>query len=114
MADGSITYFMDQLPLWIEGRKSCMDVYADCSISFDTEDNELNVYSIELRMEDGGKSLDLLMSDPLFGLIRDTLLEHYADSVWSRIRDEYPEFFHGDVNAEHRLSGRQLGIGRAA
>jgi len=114
LQSGSITYKLDELRLWFDGRESAMLVYGSADVSFDMAyPNDLNVYRIAILMEEG-RDHELDKTEPMFGLIRDAICDHYADHVWEVIRDEYPEYFMGDPNAEHRLSGTQLGVGRAA
>lgn len=107
---GQITYELDELHVWIDGRETSLYIYGSADVSFETGDDELIVERITLRMEKGA-DFELGRSDQLFALIRDTICDHYAESVWEQVRDEYPEYFTGDPNDEHRLTARQLGVG---
>lgn len=85
--DGEITYEMDELHLYLDGRESTLYVYGEADIAFDGE--ELFVRRIVLRMEKG--ELELGKNDPLFSLIERTLIEHSADDVWEQINTEYED-----------------------
>lgn len=109
---GQITYELDELHVWIDGRETTLYVYGSADVSFETGDDELIVERITLRMEKGA-DFELGKSDQLFRLIADTICKHYAECVWRKIADDYPEYFPDDPNIEHRLSARQLGVGAA-
>lgn len=87
MRDGEITYKLDELHLYLDGRESTLYVYGKADIAFD--DDELFVRKITLTMEED--DLELSPRDPLFPLIERTLIDHYAESVWEQIKEEYAD-----------------------
>jgi len=90
MQTGEITYQLDELHLYIEGRESTLYVYGKADISFEYgNEQSLMVERITLTMEKG--ELELGKRDPLFSLIERTLIEHTADDVWEAINEEYEE-----------------------
>jgi len=90
MQTGEITYQLDELHLYIEGRESTLYVYGKADVSFEYgNEQSLMVERITLTMEKG--ELELGKRDPLFSLIERTLIEHTADDVWEAINEEYEE-----------------------
>lgn len=90
MQTGEITYELDELHLYIEGRESTLYVYGKADISFEYgNEQSLMVERITLTMEKG--ELELGKRDPLFPLIERTLTDHYANSVWNAINREYED-----------------------
>lgn len=89
MQTGEITYQLDELHLYIEGRESTLYVYGKADVSFEYgNEQSLMVERITLTMEKG--ELELGKRDPLFSLIERTLIEHRSDNLWEAIRKEYP------------------------
>jgi len=87
MPNGEITYTLDELHLYLDGRESTLYVYGSADIAFDGDD--LLVRRITLKMEKG--ELELAPRDPLFPLIERTLTDHHAECVWEEIKTQYAE-----------------------
>jgi len=107
MRNGEITYKLDELHLYLEGRESTLYVYGKADIGFDGE--ELFVRRITLSMEKG--ELELGQRDPLFSLIENTLLDHYADSVWEEIHQAYADDDYWQRVDEGRLLAKERAAG---